>query len=84
MANTKTINNLELQVGNIVHAYGARFAIVSTRIVEDREPDNSGPIMSAMGKWLDGRTETGYFGPTCSNWNFQGNRRVSVTIEIVA
>ncbi len=79
-AATKVVNIMELQVGNVVHSHGARFEIVSAKTVTDRTADNNGPIMCAMGKWLDGRTETGYFGPG-KDWNFQGNRNVNHTVE---
>ena len=78
----KQITNVELKVGNIVQFCGARFEIFSTQLVEDHSNDNSGPIMVAMGKWLSGAVVAGYFGPRSAPWNFQGNRRAVVCIEI--
>ena len=81
---TKNISTVELYVGDIVHFYGARFEIYSTRMVEqhaDRKaPDEK--VMVAMGKWLEGATQTGYFGPN-KDWNFQGNKNARVTVEVI-
>lgn len=80
---TISICKLDLKVGDIAHFHGARFEIYSTNIVDghnDREwPDEK--VMVAMGKWLDGHTVTGYFGPG-KDWNFQGNHRAYVDIEM--
>ncbi|HIA2362687.1 TPA: hypothetical protein ACU92F_007434, partial [Burkholderia contaminans] len=77
---TKRINQLEIQVGNIVHAYGARFEITEVRTYDERDERliamGRDKVVAAKGKWLDGRIETGYFGPT-KDFNFQGNSGAS-------
>lgn len=85
---TKIISVVELNVGDIVHFYGARFEItcaVMFRQDDDhiRQFGHIGPTMAANGKWLDGATQTGYFGPG-KDWNFQGNKGARVTVEIAA
>ena len=77
-AQTKTIPTLELQVGNIVHFYGARFEVLSTRIVNCKDGDK---VMTTKAKWLDGAQIGGYFGDGTNDWNFQGNH-LARTIEI--
>jgi hypothetical protein len=62
--------------------YGARFEIYSTAMYPELDdPINKeyGPVMVAMGKWLDGEIVRGYFGPG-KDWNFQGNRLARVTV----
>ena len=78
---TKTINYTELQVGNIVHFYGARFEIISTEMQKDNHDRGNGDIMVAFGKWVDGATEAGYFGPN-KLWTFQGNKLANCEVEI--
>lgn len=78
---TKMITRPELKVGDVAHMHGARFEIISTRFVEDKAPDNNGPIMVAMGKWLDGEIVNCYFGPG-KDWNFQGNKNAMVMVEV--
>lgn len=77
---TKQINYTELNVGNVVHFHGARFEIYEAYMIADPLPDNSGPIMRAKGKWLDGATVNGYFGPN-KDWIFQGNKRAICSVE---
>lgn len=78
----KVIPYTELEVGHIVHFYGARFEVYSTRLVTDNAPDNHGDIMVAMAKWIDGEVVQGYFGPG-KDWNFQGNRLAQASVEVV-
>jgi len=86
MNQTKSIKYTELQVGNVVRFYGARFEIVNA-VMYRQDADHIAQYgvishtMVAKGKWLDGEIITGYFGPT-KDWNFQGNSNASVTIEI--
>lgn len=82
-ANTRVIPRTELVEGNIVHFYGARFEIVSTRLIDDFDGVTDKPckVMVADGKWIDGEVIPGYFGPG-KNFNFQGNRFASAVIEI--
>jgi hypothetical protein len=80
---TKQISTTELNVGDIVRFYGARFEIYSTAMYPERDDPRfaaNGPVMVAMGKWLDGEIVRGYFGPG-KDWNFQGNKLARVTIE---
>lgn len=80
---TKTIKTTELQVGNIVHFYGARFEVLSTQMNEPHSTDNiQKPFLSSKAKWLDGEEIRGYFGKDTTNWNFQGNELARVTIEV--
>lgn len=87
MKATKQVNILDLKVGDIAHAHGARFEIVSTTIYDEKAFGNTSgkewisDVMSANAKWIDGRIETGYFGPN-KDWSFQGNKLVTVTIEV--
>lgn len=68
----------EVQVGDIAHLCGARFEIVSKIVVIDKETQE--PVHANIGKWVDGHTLVGYFGPA-QDWNFQGNRHARVNIE---
>lgn len=81
---TKQIPYTELNVGDIVNFYGARFEIVKATCFKETEQkyiDNDCPvIMSAQGKWLDGNIINGYFGPT-KDWIFQGNKLAIADIE---
>lgn len=78
------IKNTELQVGDVAHAYGARFEITQVTEYEERDPQliaaGLDKVVAAHARWLDGRIERGYFGPT-KDWNFQGNAHASVAIE---
>lgn len=81
----KTVTYPELQAGNIVHFYGARFEITDTRTVpQDADHlaqfGDCGPTMCANGKWLDGHVQNGYFGPG-KDWKFQGNKHATAWIE---
>jgi hypothetical protein len=67
----------DLNVGDIVQAHGAMFEIISQELV--KELDGSSVVAIPVGKWLSGRIETGYFGPT-KNWVFQGNHLHVVTV----
>jgi hypothetical protein len=78
MTNTKRICRLDLNVGDIAHFQGARFEITTTRVYEDKYDNET--VMVAIGKWLDGKEITGYFGKDI-NWNFQGNHLSRVDIE---
>lgn len=86
---TKLVKRTELQPGNIVHAYGARFEITTMQILvtvssaRDHQQGlvTSPFIMLAESKWLDGKIVDGYFGPTRS-WKFQGNDGALVDIEV--
>lgn len=81
---TKRVNILDLVPGNIVHHHGARFKISQTIVREDKDVVILGfgldKLMCANGVWIDGATETGYFGPGI-DWNFQGNANKFVHIE---
>jgi hypothetical protein len=82
----KRINQMEVKVGDVVHFYGARFEIISRKDYVETDKDllalGAGPTYcSAIGKWLDGAIVRGYFGPT-KNWNFQGNKNVTLQIEV--
>jgi hypothetical protein len=82
--NFQEMSVTELNVGNIVHFYGARFEIQSAAMYPefDNTP-GAGPVMVAIGKWLDGATVNGYFGPE-KDWNFQGNQFARVRVEVHA
>ncbi|WP_041494491.1 hypothetical protein [Burkholderia sp. KJ006] len=84
MSTIKRINQLEIEVGNIVHAYGARFEIFEIHTYAERDENliamGRDKVVAAVGKWIDGRIEPGYFGPD-KNFNFQGNAGVSLMIE---
>lgn len=80
-------NIMDLEVGDIVHFYGARFEVTTTRVVYHRTgtdnqlpPQRSDCVMVAKAKWIDGHIENGYFGPM-KDWTFQGNFRVSYKVE---
>lgn len=82
---TKLINQMDVKVGDIVHSYGARFEIISRTDHKETDPvvlayGGTETFCSAIGKWLDGEIIRGYFGPDM-NWNFQGNKRVTLRIE---
>lgn len=81
---TKRINQLEIEVGNIVHAHGARFEITEVRTYAEHDKQllamGRDKVVAATGKWIDGRIETGYFGPE-KDWTFQGNSGVTLRIE---
>lgn len=81
-ATLKTITLPELNVGDIVHAHGARFEVYCATMYKEHEAKykEHGPIMNAQARWLDGRTETGYFGPG-KDWTFQGNKLATLNIE---
>ncbi len=81
MKRTKNVNYTELQIGDIVHFYGARFEINSVELKADTSRDANGDIMRANGKWLDGETVEGYFGPKI-DWMFQGNKVAVAAIEV--
>ena len=74
----KTISYTELQVGNIVHFYGARFEITRAELIQRSGTEMT--LMSANGVWIDGATVKGYFGPT-KDWHFQGNLLAKCTVE---
>lgn len=85
-ATTKIISATELAIGDIVHFYGARFEITSADLKKENMKDlmETEPyFMVANGKWIDGAIINGYFGPD-KDWNFQGNRRARMNIEIAA
>ena len=88
MKTLKTIKATELQVGNIVHFYGARFEVLSIQMHIDykykwptNEIESGTFFLSSDAKWLDGDVVNGYFGPT-KNWNFQGNHLRTIDIEV--
>jgi hypothetical protein len=81
-------NILDLQAGDIVHSHGARFEIIKT----DKYPPAPNSLLSsyigwnedvmvAIGQWIDGDIIRGYFGPF-QNWAFQGNKNVTVRVEV--
>jgi len=80
---TIVIRTTDLNVGDIVHFHGARFEIYNTTMFRETEERYKiyGPVMVAMGKWLDGAIVNGYFGPN-KDWNFQGNKNASVCVEM--
>lgn len=83
MANTKMIKTTELQVGNIVHFYGARFEVLSVQMNQPFSNEKvQKPFLTSAAKWLDGDEIPGYFGKGTDNWNFQGNDLASVCIEV--
>ncbi|MBN3733188.1 hypothetical protein G3N98_19995 [Burkholderia sp. Tr-20390] len=71
-------------MGNIVHAYGARFEITEVRTYPEHDARllamGREKVVAATGKWIDGRIETGYFGPD-KDFNFQGNAGAFLMIE---
>ena len=81
----KTVNIMNLKIGNIVHFHCARFEITSTKIViakgineiKDAQRDT---VMIAKGQWIDGKQVKGYFGRD-TDWIFQGNSNVSHSVE---
>jgi hypothetical protein len=77
-------NILDLQPGDIVHSHGARFEVASIKVYGPSTQGYSGcydeNVMSADAKWIDGDIIRGYFGPF-QNWNFQGNKNVTVRVE---
>ena len=77
-----TITVPQLQVGNIAHAHGARFEIVSVVDCTEhhRAVELGEVIVSAKGKWLDGADMGAYFGPGI-DWTFQGNANALATVE---
>lgn len=79
----RTITVPELKVGMIAVAYGARFEIITADDVthlHSRGLEIGEVIFYAKAKWLDGRIEPCYFGPT-KDWSFQGNKHARVQIE---
>lgn len=80
---TKIVTTPELNVGNIVHFHGARFEIHTATMYAQTEErlKQYGPVMAAIGKWLDGQIVPSYFGPE-KDWKFQGNSLATVAIEI--
>ncbi len=82
---TKYINQMDVKIGDIVHFHGARFEITSRKDYKENNPiilaGGIDSYCAANGKWLDGEIINGYFGPK-KDWNFQGNKRVTLTIEI--
>ena len=80
----KTVSYTELQVGNIVHFYRARFEIISAEIckesLQNAEKGMPEEFMSAKGVWLDGEEISGYFGRGTA-WHFQGNIKARCAIE---
>ena len=74
----------DLKAGDIVCYLGARFRILhDAKESQAHRPQSShlttahGPSECAwaLGEWIEGETITGYFGPSESPWNFQGNNR---------
>lgn len=91
MTTNQIVSVTQLRVGDVAHAHGATFEIVSTG--ESRgHIDGSfaygaydafvgpSPVAVPVGKWIDGREETGYFGPS-KDWTFQGNHHAQVAIR---
>ena len=81
MQTTKYIH--EFKEGDIVHAHGALFKIVSGAQESQAHRPQAGHLQTAfgpcdvawaIGKWISGESITGYFGPS-NNWVFQGNFR---------
>ena len=80
---TKYIKTTDLQVGNIVHFYGARFEVLEVQMNQPHSTDKiQKPFLSSKAKWIDGVQVRGYFGEGTIDWNFQGNDQAGVTIEI--
>jgi hypothetical protein len=74
----------DLKAGDIVCYLGARFRILhDAKESQAHRPQSShlttahGPsdCAWALGEWIEGETIAGYFGPSESPWNFQGNNR---------
>lgn len=87
----KTVSVTQLNVGDIVHFYGARFEIIRTE--ESRGHIDGAhayglhidfvgpsPVAVPMGRYIDGDVVVGYFGPN-KDWSFQGNFRNRVQVE---
>lgn len=87
----QTISVTQLTIGQIARAHGARFEIVSTR--ESRghidgycaygrfeEFVGPSPVAYAIGRFIDGEPQPGYFGPG-KDWSFQGNANARVRVE---
>ena len=75
---------LDLAVGDIVRFYGARFEIIECkRKAVTHNPIYEGEVIGVnMGRWIDGDAITGYFGPGCDDWNFQGNKHAMYAVEV--
>lgn len=78
---TRLVSVMTLAVGDIVQFHGARFLITSTAIFDSLSEDPADTYMRANGQCLEGNAVPGYFGPG-KNWNFQGNRSVTVQVEV--
>lgn len=76
---TRHINQMDVKIGDIIHFYGAMFEIISRRDGFDKKLNK--PYCSAIGKWISGKIIPGYFGPE-KPWDFQGNDRVTLQIEV--
>lgn len=94
MPKYQTVSATELRVGDIAHAHGSTFEIVSTGESRGhidgshaygsfRQFVGPSPVAAPVGKFIGGEPITGYFGPT-QDWVFQGNHRRSVSIELRA
>lgn len=68
-------NILDLEVGDIVDFYSAKFEIISTKIVMY----DGDQVMVAHAKWLSGNEVPFYFGPD-KDWTFQGNHHVEYLV----
>lgn len=81
---TRPIKATQLQVGNIVHFYGARFEVTYVHMFTDK--NNAAPecgfVMTSKATWLDGEEVKGYFGKGTTDWNFQGNDNAIYHIEV--
>ncbi|TES65654.1 hypothetical protein E2P84_36615 [Burkholderia cepacia] len=83
---TIRISTTQLHKGDVVHAHGARFEIVSdvTSYRGQGEPafneHGVGSVAACTGRWIDGAVVRGYFGPN-KDWTFQGNHHALVRIE---
>jgi len=75
---TEIVRRTQLQVGDVAHFHGARFRIADVRPAFCM--DGPSPVAVALGKWIDGNEEDGYFGPD-RDWTFQGNTLATVAIE---
>lgn len=82
---TTQISIMNFKVGMVVLFSGARFQITAVQRHQTKSglgDDEMVEVVCGNGKWLSGRIERGYFGPT-QDWIFQGNaRRQPYPVEI--
>jgi hypothetical protein len=79
MINTKRICILDLKAGDIVHEHGARWLVLNVQIKPHSDGDM---VLSSTSQWLSGATTKGYFDESTIDWNFQGNHKRLINIEV--